>query len=47
MREALTQAVGGVYAMIEATGEAAELALIAAQDQAVRPNRAWRARRLR
>lgn len=44
---ALERAVGGVYALIEATLDAEELALIAAQDQAVRPSRSWRADRLR
>jgi pyridoxine kinase len=45
--DALTQSVSGVYALIEATGEGVELAVIAAQDQAVRPSRFWGARRLR
>ncbi len=44
---ALERAVAGVYALVEATLDADELALIAAQDQAVRPSRSWRARRLR
>ncbi|HXV25326.1 MAG TPA: pyridoxal kinase [Alphaproteobacteria bacterium] len=44
---ALQAAVGGVYALIEATAGAVELSVIAAQDQAVRPSRTWRARRLR
>lgn len=45
--EALQAAVGGIYALIEATAGAEELALISALDQAVRPSRSWRARRLR
>jgi pyridoxine kinase len=47
LEDALTQAVGGVYAVIEATRDAEELALIAAQDQAARPSRSWKARRIR
>jgi pyridoxine kinase len=45
--DAFTRSVSGVYSLIEATGEGAELAVIAAQDQAVRPSRLWSARRLR
>ena len=45
--EALERAVAGVYGLVEATVGAEELALIAAQDQAVRPSRAWPVRRLR
>jgi pyridoxine kinase len=45
--DALTLAVGGMYALIEASQGEGELALISAQDQAVRPSRSWRARRLR
>ncbi len=44
---ALQSAVGGVYALIEATAGGVELSLIGAQDQAVRPSRTWRARRFR
>ena len=47
VQEALTLAVGGMYGLIEASQGRGELALIAAQDQAVRPSRSWRARRLR
>jgi pyridoxine kinase len=47
IEEALTRAVSGVYAVIEATGESVELAVIAAQDQAVQPSRSWSARRVR
>ena len=45
--DALALAVGGMYALIEASQGEGELALISAQDQAVRPSRSWRARRLR
>lgn len=45
--EALALAVAGMYALVEASQGGNELALIAAQDQAVRPSRSWRARRLR
>ena len=45
--DALQRAVGGIYALIEATTGSDELAIIAGQDQAVRPSRGWRARRLR
>ncbi len=45
--EALALAVAGMYALVEASQGGIELALIAAQDQAVRPTRSFRARRLR
>jgi len=45
--DALALAVGGMYALIEASQGEGELALISAQDQAVQPSRSWRARRLR
>jgi pyridoxine kinase len=45
--DTLALAVGGMYALIEASQGEGELALISAQDQAVRPSRSWRARRLR
>ncbi|MGH6954820.1 MAG: PfkB family carbohydrate kinase, partial [Alphaproteobacteria bacterium] len=45
--EALERAVAGVHGLVEATLEADELALIAAQDQAIRPSRSWPVRRLR
>ena len=47
IEEALTRAVSGIYALVEATGGGEELAIIAAQDQAVRPSRSWSARRFR
>jgi pyridoxine kinase len=45
--DALALAVGGMYALIEASQGEGELALISAQNQAVLPSRSWRARRLR
>jgi pyridoxine kinase len=45
--DALALAVAGMYALIEASQGEGELAIISAQDQAVRPSRSWRARRLR